>query len=84
MLAALFWGSFVLALTGALAPGPMLTATISESARRGFWSGPLIVLGHGVLEALLLSTLLAGVGEWLKRDAVLGALGLAGGFCSAC
>jgi len=75
----IFWGSFVLALSGALMPGPMLTATVSEAAKRGFRAGPLVVLGHGLLEILLLAFLVAGLGAWLTQDRFLGWLSLAGG-----
>jgi threonine/homoserine/homoserine lactone efflux protein len=49
-MAAIFGGSFALALSGVLLPGPLLTVTISESARRGFKAGPLLITGHGLLE----------------------------------
>ncbi|NIO68753.1 MAG: lysine transporter LysE, partial [Anaerolineae bacterium] len=29
--------------SGALMPGPLLTVTISQSAQRGFWQGPLLI-----------------------------------------
>ena len=45
-----FFSSFVLALSGALVPGPLFTLTVSESLRRGAKAGPLIILGHGLLE----------------------------------
>ena len=40
----IFATSFVIALSGALMPGPVLTVTISESTKRGFWAGPLIIV----------------------------------------
>ncbi len=82
MIAALlviFWGSFVLGLSGAVMPGPVLTATISETTKRGFRAGPLIVAGHGVLEVLLLVALIHGLGNWLEQGAVRGWLGVGGG-----
>ncbi len=51
--------SFVVALSGALMPGPLLTVTVGEATRRGFWAGPLIILGHGLLELTLVLLLLA-------------------------
>lgn len=82
MIAALllvFWGSFVLGLSGAIMPGPVLTATISETTKHGFRAGPLIVVGHGMLEVLLLVALFHGLGDWLGQDAVRGWLGVGGG-----
>ena len=71
--------SFLVALSGALMPGPLLTVTLGEAARRGFLAGPLIILGHGLLELSLLVLLLLGVGVWLNRPLVLGTVGLLGG-----
>jgi threonine/homoserine/homoserine lactone efflux protein len=70
--------SFIVALSGALMPGPLLTLTVGEAGRRGFWAGPLIILGHGLLELALVLLLLAGVGAWLNRPQILGAVGLVG------
>jgi threonine/homoserine/homoserine lactone efflux protein len=70
--------SFIVALSGALMPGPLLTLTVGEAARRGFWAGPLIILGHALLELALVILLLAGVGVWLHRPLVLGLVGVGG------
>jgi threonine/homoserine/homoserine lactone efflux protein len=70
--------SFLVALSGALMPGPLLTVTVGEAARRGFWAGPLIIVGHALLELALVLLLLAGLGVWLHRPAVLGTVGLVG------
>jgi threonine/homoserine/homoserine lactone efflux protein len=71
--------SFVVALSGALMPGPLLTITVGEATRRGFWAGPLIILGHGLLELALVLLLLAGLGGVLNRPLILGTVGLVGG-----
>jgi threonine/homoserine/homoserine lactone efflux protein len=70
--------SFIVALSGAMMPGPLLTLTVGEAARRGFWAGPLIILGHALLELALVLLLLAGVGVWLNRPLVLGLVGVVG------
>ena len=70
--------SFIVALSGALMPGPLLTLTVGEAARRGFWAGPLIILGHALLELALVLLLLAGVGVWLNRPLILGLVGVSG------
>jgi threonine/homoserine/homoserine lactone efflux protein len=75
----LFWSSFVVALSGALMPGPVLTATISEVMKRGFKPGPLIIAGHAILEICLLVAVVAGLGPWITRNATMGVLGIGGG-----
>ena len=78
-LSGIFISSFIIAISGALMPGPVLTVTISESARRGFRAGPLIILGHGILEVILLSLMVLGLAEYLTRPLVIGVVGIAGG-----
>jgi threonine/homoserine/homoserine lactone efflux protein len=51
---------------------------VGEAARRGFWAGPLIILGHALLELALVLLLLVGLGAWLHRPLVLGAVGIVG------
>jgi threonine/homoserine/homoserine lactone efflux protein len=75
----LFWSAFVVALSGALMPGPVLTATISEVMKRGFWAGPLIVLGHAILELFVLAAVILGLAAWITQDVVMGVLGILGG-----
>ena len=78
ILITIFATYFVIALSGALMPGPLLTITLSESARRGFLAGPLIVLGHGLLELVLVLLLLLGLAPILKNDQVIGSVGVVG------
>ncbi|MCD6288520.1 MAG: LysE family transporter, partial [Candidatus Hydrogenedentes bacterium] len=58
---------------------PLLTATVSESARRGWRAGPLLVLGHGILESTLVVALLFGLAPFVNRDGVVGTISCAGG-----
>lgn len=74
----IFLSSFVIALSGALMPGPLLTATISESSRRGFIAGPLLILGHGLLELLLVAALLLGLAPLFNQDGFFITVALAG------
>ena len=60
-------------------PGPLLTVTISESSRRGAFAGPLMILGHGMLELVLIVALLTGLAPFLKRDEVFVIIAMAGG-----
>lgn len=78
-LTTIFVSSFIIALSGALMPGPLLTVTVSESTRRGAAAGPLMILGHGILELALVVALLAGLAPFLNRDGVFVSIALAGG-----
>jgi threonine/homoserine/homoserine lactone efflux protein len=75
----LFTTAFVVGLSGAMMPGPMLTVTISETPRQGFWVGPKMVFGHGIVELLLLVCLAGGLTYYIQQPAVLGVIGLIGG-----
>lgn len=78
-LLSIFTSSFVVAFSGAMMPGPLMTVTISESTRRGAVAGPLMMLGHGLLELLLAAALLSGFAAVLHRDDVFVAIALIGG-----
>ncbi len=75
----IFVSSFIIALSGAMMPGPVLTVTISESTKRGFVAGPLIILGHAILEISLLILLVLGFAGLINNPALLGIVGIAGG-----
>lgn len=77
--ATIFCSSFIIALSGALMPGPLLTVTLSESVRRGAKAGPLMILGHGILELALVIALLSGFAAFLHRDDVFIVLSILGG-----
>ncbi len=77
-LVTIFASSFVIALSGALMPGPLLTATISESSRHGFIAGPLMITGHAVLELVLVIALLLGLAPLFQQPLVFVATALIG------
>lgn len=78
MFITLFVTSFVVALSGAVMPGPLLTVTISESPRRGLMTGPLLIAGHALLELVLVLALLLGLAPLLKMEPVFIVIALAG------
>ncbi len=75
----IFSSSFLIALSGALMPGPLLTVTVSESTHRGAIAGPLVIFGHGILELSLITALLLGMAPLLQRDDVFIFISLVGG-----
>jgi threonine/homoserine/homoserine lactone efflux protein len=78
-LAGIFISSFLIALSGAVVPGPVLSVTITESAKRGAWAGPLIIAGHGILEIALLLLLVGGFAEVISNKLFNSVVGVLGG-----
>ncbi len=73
--------SFVMALGGAVVPGPLFTYTIARTVKtpaRGFMTGPLVIAGHAALELVILCGLVFGVTEFLKQPVVIKVIGVAG------
>ena len=79
VLTTIFFSSFVVALSGALMPGPLLTMVVRESSRRGVIAGPLMILGHGLLELGLVTALLLGMAPILQSNDVFVIISLLGG-----
>lgn len=60
-------------------PGPMLSITLERTARFGWLAGPLVVLGHGILELALVIGIVAGLGQVLTAPVFTGVIGVVGG-----
>jgi threonine/homoserine/homoserine lactone efflux protein len=70
--------SFIVALSGALMPGPLLTTTIGESSRYGVRAGPLLIAGHALLELSLVAALFLGLAPLLTNTNTTAAISLTG------
>jgi threonine/homoserine/homoserine lactone efflux protein len=73
--------SFVMALSGALMPGPLLTYTIARTLRAqraGWLVGARVIIGHAGLEAVLLVGLVLGVVGFLRAPLAAKIIGVAG------
>ena len=68
----------VISLSGVMAPGPVTAAAIGMGTRSRY-AGPLIAVGHGVVEFPLMILIVLGVGRILKLPAAQIIIGLAGG-----
>lgn len=78
----IFSFSFLVALTGAMSPGPLLTYTIIQSVKtrkRGYLMGLWIIMGHAILEMGIIILLLLGFSFILKNILVVRIIGLGGG-----
>ena len=74
--------SFIVALSGAMSPGPLLTYTIYkalQSKRRAYLVGILICIGHAILEFILMLILLIGLSPFITNKSVIIIIGLLGG-----
>jgi threonine/homoserine/homoserine lactone efflux protein len=59
--------SFLIGLTGALAPGPTLVATIQSSMKKGWTMGPKVSLGHMFIETLVFLLIVLGISATAAR-----------------
>ncbi|MBN1516129.1 LysE family transporter [Candidatus Sumerlaeota bacterium] len=74
-----FFLALVTALSGAMMPGPMLAAVISQTALQGWRACAGILLGHAILELGILGLMAFGFQRALARRGTRAAIGLIGG-----
>lgn len=77
--ASIFFSSLAVAFSGAVMPGPVFTAVVGESSRRGISAGPLFMTGHAILELVLVVAIVLGLGPFLALKPVFIVTALAGG-----
>jgi threonine/homoserine/homoserine lactone efflux protein len=73
--------SFLTALTGAMSPGPLFTYTIIKSIqkkKRGYLMAIWIILGHALLEIVVILVLLAGFSYFITDPIVILIIGIVG------
>jgi len=72
--------AFTIGLTGALAPGPTLVATVNSSLKDGWTAGPKIAAGHAMVESVLFLLIIGGLAlamqQYSRYIAVLGGMAL--------
>jgi threonine/homoserine/homoserine lactone efflux protein len=75
----IFLSSFVVGLSGAMMPGPLLTYTIQKTFAKGWRAGFIIIAGHAVLELCLIAVIFLGFDLVLQSNVAQIAIGLVGG-----
>lgn len=76
----IFFTSFLVGLSGAMMPGPVLTLTITETMTEGPRSGILLIVGHAILELLMFfGFVYIGLHLFLQNDIVIRTIGILGG-----
>jgi threonine/homoserine/homoserine lactone efflux protein len=68
---------FVIGMTGALMPGPMLFATIDLSLKNGWTAGPKIFVGHVIIEFVVCILIVLGITS--ISDDIVFAISMIGG-----
>jgi threonine/homoserine/homoserine lactone efflux protein len=53
--------AFTIGLSGALAPGPTLVATVNSSLKEGWRAGPKVAAGHALVELLIFLLIVMGL-----------------------
>lgn len=59
--------AFTIGLTGALAPGPTLVATVNSSLESGWTAGPKVAAGHALVEILVFLIIVGGLAVAMQQ-----------------
>lgn len=70
---------FVVGVSGAMLPGPLLVYTIAESLKKGWKTGFYVIVGHAIVEVALMVVLAAGVAALMSSELFVRAVSLLGG-----
>jgi threonine/homoserine/homoserine lactone efflux protein len=65
--------------SGAVVPGSLLAVVITNSVRFGWIAGPIMMIGHGILELTAVVLLTTGLIRFARSPAIRGVIGLVGG-----
>lgn len=78
-LGVLFLSSLAVGFSGAVTPGPLFVACVTQAVRGGFWAGVAVTAGHAIMELAVVLGLSWGLGTVLGRPEVAAGIGLVGG-----
>jgi len=70
--------------SGAVVPGSLLVVVVRESVRSGWAAGPVMMIGHGILELIAIALLITGLISFARAPRARGAIGLVGGVVLVC
>ncbi len=76
---AVFIFSFVVGFGAVISPGPVSVAIVSQSPRRGWFTGPLVATGHSLLELLIVILIAFGLSAGLAHPTIQTVIALLGG-----
>ncbi|MDD5528791.1 MAG: LysE family transporter [bacterium] len=76
----IFVTSLFIGLSGAVMPGPLLSLNIYNTIQKGIKGGLIIIIGHSIIEAVIVISLLSGLKQLFLQGNVQGIIGITGGF----
>ena len=75
----IFGIAFATGFSGAATPGSLLFMVIQKAVQFGWLAGPVMMIGHGVLELVAVVLLTTGLIRYARANAVRGVIGAVGG-----
>ena len=76
---AVFVFAFVVSFGAVISPGPVSAMIVTEAPRQGWRVGPLVTLGHTLLELLMVLLITLGLSVWMAKPIVHAGIALGGG-----
>jgi threonine/homoserine/homoserine lactone efflux protein len=65
--------------SGAVVPGSLLAVVVTNSMQFGWVAGPIMMIGHGILELVAVILLTTGLIKFARSNVVRGGIGVIGG-----
>lgn len=78
-LVVVFLFSFWVGFGAVVSPGPVSTAIVSQAPRHGWIVGPLVALGHSILELVIVVMIAIGLTSGMASARIQAGIGLVGG-----
>jgi len=75
----IFGIAFATGFSGAATPGSLLFVVIQKAVQFGWVAGPIMMIGHGILELVAVILLTTGLIRYARSNAVRGIIGVVGG-----
>jgi len=75
----IFMSSFLIGFSGAASPGPLLAFSIKETLKNGWKAGPLIAIGHSILELFIVIGIAVGINQLFNSELIAKTISLFGG-----
>jgi threonine/homoserine/homoserine lactone efflux protein len=75
----IFLTALTIAFSGSMMPGPLLTYTIKQSLNNGPYAGFIIIIGHAILEIIIIALIFMGFDMILQSNSAQISIGIIGG-----